>query len=84
MTAPTTFPEPNPEWVLEALINFLVGEFEDAAAEYVQGRPHFIDTDRMKAHESALAFLFGLSGGRYGLSTDQLAAIRTEAAGGAR
>lgn len=82
MTA--TFPEPDPQWILEVLINFLVGEYEDAASQYSQGRPHFVDTDRMHAAGSPLKFLHGLSLGRYGLSAQQLEAIRAEHAGGAR
>ncbi|UOX85316.1 hypothetical protein MUY14_26365 [Amycolatopsis sp. FBCC-B4732] len=69
---------PDPGWVLEALINFLVGEYQDAAEEYAKGNPHFVDTDTMAATASPLTFLFGLTGGRYGLSPEQLSAIKAE------
>lgn len=84
MTKTLVGPAPDPEWVLETLINFLIGEYEDAAGEYAKGRPFFVDTDRMHAAGSSLTFLHGLSGGRYGLSMEQLEAIRAERAGGAQ
>ncbi|MBE1501351.1 hypothetical protein H4696_008451 [Amycolatopsis lexingtonensis] len=74
-----TYPELDPNWVLDTLSRLLVEDYADEAVTLAAGRPAMTDTDRLVGTGRALSYLYVLTAGRLGRTYEQQAAMRDAA-----
>ncbi|RSD23944.1 hypothetical protein [Amycolatopsis eburnea] len=65
----------DPSWVLEQLIVYLIAKHQEAITEFAKGNRLLSDRDRISGYEEVLVYLNGLTVGRMGLGSEELAAV---------